>query len=170
MYAHPVPCGIMVSQECILKDVFSSRMCSHHANPRTHGGAHLSGLRPHGHAEVHRWASCCSTSASKMASTNGRMRAQGPMTDLALTLGSSGERRGGVFMTVSVRLNHDDAMLFRKYAEMNGISMSELVRRAVLERIEDDFDMKCYEKAMKEYHENPETFTLDEVEKELGLA
>ena len=50
------------------------------------------------------------------------------MTDLALTLGSSGERRGGVFMTVSVRLNHDDAMLFRKYAEMNGISMSELVR------------------------------------------
>ena len=47
---------------------------------------------------------------------------------LALTLGSSGERRGGVFMTVSVRLNHDDAMLFRKYAEMNGISMSELVR------------------------------------------
>lgn len=48
--------------------------------------------------------------------------------------------------------------------------MSELVRRAVLERIEDDFDMKCYEKAMKEYHENPETFTLDEVEKELGLA
>ena len=103
-------------------------MCSHHANPRTHGGAHLSGLRPHGHAEVHRRASCCSTSASKMASTNGRMRAQGPMTDLALTLGSSGERRGGIFMTVSVRLNHDDAMLFRKYAEMNGISMSELVR------------------------------------------
>ena len=102
-------------------------MCSHHANPRTHGGAHLSGLRPHGHAEVHRRASCCSTSASKMASTNGRMRAQGPMTDLALTLGSSGERRGGIFMTVSVRLNHDDAMLFRKYAEMNGISMSELV-------------------------------------------
>lgn len=103
-------------------------MCSHHANPRTHGGAHLSGLRPHGHAEVHRRASCCFTSASKMASTNGWMRAQGPMTDLALTLGSSGERRGGIFMTVSVRLNHDDAMLFRKYAEMNGISMSELVR------------------------------------------
>ena len=58
-------------------------------------------------------------------------------------------------MTISVRLNDNDAMLFRKYAEMNGMSMSELVRRAVLERIEDDFDMKCYEKAMKEYRENP---------------
>ena len=79
-------------------------------------------------------------------------------------------QKEGFFMTISVRLNDNDAMLFRKYAEMNGMSMSELVRRAVLERIEDDFDMKCYEKAMKEYRENPETFTLDEVEKELGLA
>lgn len=74
-------------------------------------------------------------------------------------------------MTVSVRLNDNDATLFRKYAEMNGLSMSELVRRSVLERIENDFDMTCYEKAMKEYRKNPkETYTLDEMEKELGLA
>lgn len=73
-------------------------------------------------------------------------------------------------MTASVRLNDNDAMLFRKYAEMHGISMSELVRRSVLERIEDDFDMKCYEKAMQEYRKDPKTYTLDEVEKELGLA
>lgn len=74
-------------------------------------------------------------------------------------------------MTVSVRLNDNDATLFRKYAEMNGLSMSELVRRSVLERIENDFDMTYYEKAMKEYRKNPkETYTLDEVEKELGLA
>ena len=73
-------------------------------------------------------------------------------------------------MTVSVRLNDNDAMLFRKYAEMHGISMSELVRRSVLERIEDDFDMKCYEKAMQEYRKDLKTYTLDEVEKELGLA
>ena len=73
-------------------------------------------------------------------------------------------------MTVSVRLNDNDAMLFRKYAEMHGISMSELVRRSVLERIEDDFDMKCYEKAMQEYRKDPKTYTRDEVEKELGLA
>jgi len=31
-------------------------MCSHYANPRAHGGAHLSGLRPHGHAQIHRRA------------------------------------------------------------------------------------------------------------------
>ena len=49
------------------------------------------------------------------------------MTDLALTLGSSGERRGGIFMTVSVRPNHDDAMPFRKYAEMNGMGSVKIL-------------------------------------------
>ena len=73
-------------------------------------------------------------------------------------------------MNVSVRLNEADATLFRKFAELNGISMSELIRQSVMEHIEDDYDMKCYKKAMQEYQANPETFTLDEVEKELGLA
>ena len=38
-------------------------------------------------------------------------------------------------MTVSVRLNDDDAALFRDYAALHGLTMSELIRRAVLERI-----------------------------------
>ena len=47
-------------------------------------------------------------------------------------------------MTISFRLSETDSVLFKKYAEMNGISISELVRHSVLEH-------------------------LDEVEKELGL-
>lgn len=72
-------------------------------------------------------------------------------------------------MTISLRLNNEDAMLFKKYAEMNGISVSELVRRSVLECIEDEYDLSAYEKAMKEYENNPVTYSLDEVKKELGL-
>ena len=52
---------------------------------------------------------------------------------------------------------------------MNGISISELVRRSVLEHIEEEYDLQAYEKALAEYKENPITYTLDEVEKELGL-
>lgn len=73
-------------------------------------------------------------------------------------------------MTVSVRLSQQDATLFKRYAELNGLSVSEMVRRAVMERIEEEYDMMCYEKALKDYKKNPETFTLDEVERELGLA
>lgn len=72
-------------------------------------------------------------------------------------------------MTVSIRLNNEDTMLFKKYAEMNGITLSELVRQSVLERIEDEYDLAVYEKAMEEYRKNPVTYTLDEVKKELGL-
>ena len=72
-------------------------------------------------------------------------------------------------MTISLRLNEADSMLFKKYAEMNGISVSELVRRSVLEHIEEEYDLQAYEEAIAEYHENPITYSLDEVEKELGL-
>ncbi len=47
--------------------------------------------------------------------------------------------------------------------------MSELIRSSVLERIEDEYDIKIYEEAMKEYLSDPKTYSMDEVEKELGL-
>ena len=73
-------------------------------------------------------------------------------------------------MTISLRLNEADSMLFKKYAEMNGISVSELLRRSVLEHIEEEYDLQAYQEAIEEYRENPITYTLNEVEKELGLG
>lgn len=72
-------------------------------------------------------------------------------------------------MTISLRLNDEDTLLIKKYAELNHLSVSELIRQAVIERIEDEYDLKAYEKAMEEYKKNPITYSLDEVERELGL-
>lgn len=72
-------------------------------------------------------------------------------------------------MTISVRLNEKDAELVKAYAEMNNISLSDLIRNAILEKIENEYDLKCYEKAIKEYKKNPKTYTLEEVKKELDL-
>ena len=72
-------------------------------------------------------------------------------------------------MTVSVRLNEEDEKLIKAYAEMNNMSLSELIRKSIMEKIEDEFDLKSYEKAIKEYKRNPKTYTLDEAKKELGL-
>jgi hypothetical protein len=66
-------------------------------------------------------------------------------------------------------MNDEDSMLIRKYAELNSISVSDLIRQAVIERIEDEYDLKAYEKAIAEYRINPVTYSLDEVEKDLGL-
>lgn len=73
-------------------------------------------------------------------------------------------------MTISLRLNNADSELVKAYAEMHGITVSELLRRSVMERIEDEFDLKAYEAAMAEYRKNPVTYSLDEVIEELDLA
>ena len=72
-------------------------------------------------------------------------------------------------MTMSVRLDNEDTMLIKNYAMLHNISVSELFRQAVMEKIEDEYDLRCYEAAMKNYCNDPETYTLDDVERELGL-
>ncbi|MBR2411067.1 MAG: CopG family transcriptional regulator [Clostridia bacterium] len=72
-------------------------------------------------------------------------------------------------MTISLRLSDDDSLLIKKYAELNSMTVSELVRQSVLERIENEFDLELFNKAKAEYKDNPVTYTLDMVEKELGI-
>lgn len=72
-------------------------------------------------------------------------------------------------MTISVRLSDEDTELFKQYAQMHNVSLSDLIRNAVIEKIEDEYDLKCYEEAMRKYLQNPKTYSFEEVEKELGL-
>ena len=72
-------------------------------------------------------------------------------------------------MNISVRLNEEDTKLIKTYAEINNISLSDLIRTAVLEKIEDEYDLECYKKAVEEYEKNPKTYTMQEIKEELGL-
>ena len=72
-------------------------------------------------------------------------------------------------MTISVRLNDKDTELIKTYAEINNISLSDLIRNAVLEKIEDEYDLECYKRAIEEYNKNPKTYTMEEIKKELGI-
>ena len=71
-------------------------------------------------------------------------------------------------MTISLRLSEEDTLLIKKYAELNRISVSDLIRQTVMERIETEYDLEMFDKAMEEYRNNPVTYSLDYVEKELG--
>lgn len=72
-------------------------------------------------------------------------------------------------MAISLRLTDEDTILIKNYADLHNISLSELFRKAVMEKIEDEYDLAAYNKAMEEYQKDSITYTLDEVEKELGL-
>ncbi len=68
--------------------------------------------------------------------------------------------------TISLRLNNRDGELIKKYAKMKNISVSELVRNAVIEKIEEELDVELFDTAFTQIKR---TYTLDEVKEELGL-
>ena len=72
-------------------------------------------------------------------------------------------------MTISLRLADKDTQLIKAYAALHGMTVSELVRDAVMERIEDEYDLKAYVEAMAAYKNDSVTYSLDEVERELGF-
>lgn len=72
-------------------------------------------------------------------------------------------------MIISFRLSDRDGDLVKQYAEMYGISVSELVRQSVINRIEDEYDLQVFDKAFAAYQANPTTYSITDVEKELGL-
>ena len=72
-------------------------------------------------------------------------------------------------MSLSVRLKSEEVELIKRYAELKGLSISDLVRQSILGRIEDEFDLQLYEKALSDFRKNPVTYSLEEIEQELGL-
>ena len=72
-------------------------------------------------------------------------------------------------MVVSIRMTEEEKQLADAYAKLNGISLSEAIKRAYFEKIEEEYDIALADAAMREYKKNPKTYTLDELMKELGL-
>ena len=80
------------------------------------------------------------------------------------------ERKCLCMSSISLRLSEEESTLIRNYASMHNMSVSDLIRRTMMEKIEDEYDLSAYEKAYDAYLKDPQTYTLDEVEKELGLS
>ena len=72
-------------------------------------------------------------------------------------------------MSISIRLNEQENEMIRTFAKINNMSVSEFIRKAVMERIEDEIDLQDYQKAMADFKKNPVTYSMEEVAKELGL-
>ncbi len=72
-------------------------------------------------------------------------------------------------MVISIRMTDEEKRLAEAYAKLNGVSLSESIKRAYFERIEDEYDIALADAALKEYEKNPKTYTLQELMKELGL-
>lgn len=67
--------------------------------------------------------------------------------------------------TMTVRMSDEDAALVRKYADFEGITISDFARSAILEKIEDSYDLQELREAIAE--DTGERFSVDEVLEEL---
>lgn len=72
-------------------------------------------------------------------------------------------------MTISLRLSDEDSQLIKSYAAMKKMSVSDVMRNAILEAIEDEYDLQAYYKAMEEFKKNPVTYTHEEVRRMLEI-
>ena len=67
--------------------------------------------------------------------------------------------------TVTIRMSEDDAALVRKFAAFEGVTISDFARAAILERIEDSYDLKELRQAIAD--DGGERFSIDQVLEEL---
>lgn len=68
--------------------------------------------------------------------------------------------------TISLRVDDRDGKLIRDYAKLKNTSVSDLMRNAIIEKIEDELDVENFDRVLANM-EN--THSLDAVKKELGL-
>ena len=64
-------------------------------------------------------------------------------------------------MTISLRLSEEDSILIKEYASLNKMTVSDLVRQSVMEKIENEFDLECFNKAMADYKQKNKIYSAE---------
>ena len=70
---------------------------------------------------------------------------------------------------LSIRMSEVEYKALEKYAKVNSISMNKAMKDAFFEKLEDEYDIECFDKAYADYLKDQKTYTVDEVKNILKL-
>jgi pantothenate kinase len=71
---------------------------------------------------------------------------------------------------ISLRVTEQEKIWMDNYARVQGISLSDAIKNAFFEKLEDEFDLKCIQEYEAEKAEKGmEYYAHDEVMREFGL-
>lgn len=59
--------------------------------------------------------------------------------------------KGGVFMSFSIRLSAEEKSLAESYAKLHSLSLGEAFKKALFEKIEEEYDIAIAKDAHEEY-------------------
>ncbi len=72
-------------------------------------------------------------------------------------------------MIVSIRMTDEERQLAEAYARLRGMTLSESIKKALFEQIEEEYDTVIAEEATKAFEEDPTTYSLDEIKEMFNL-
>lgn len=73
-------------------------------------------------------------------------------------------------MAFSIRLTEQEKKLAESYAKLHSLSLGEAFKKALFDKIDEEFDVAVYDEAYKEYEKNgKESHPIAELWKELNL-
>jgi uncharacterized protein (DUF1778 family) len=70
---------------------------------------------------------------------------------------------------MNIRLDCEDKALIRSYAKLHGRSVGEVMREAILTKIEDEFDLRDFKTAKAEFEKDPVTVSHAAIMEKYGL-
>ena len=78
--------------------------------------------------------------------------------------------KGGDIMAFSIRLSDEEKALADSYARMHNVSLGEAFKKALFEKIEEEYDISVAEEAYNEYiRDGKKSRTIEELWEELDL-
>ena len=72
-------------------------------------------------------------------------------------------------MVYSIRFSEEEQELIEQYAQLYGMKISEVIRKATMEMIENELDIRAFREAKERFEKDPRTYSMEEVGKELGF-
>jgi predicted DNA-binding protein len=71
--------------------------------------------------------------------------------------------------STTIRLSEEESRLIKSYAVQERRTVSDVIRLAILDRIEDEYDLALFRQAKKEFEKDPVTYSHEEIMAEFGL-
>lgn len=74
-----------------------------------------------------------------------------------------------MMITVSIEMSEEEARIFEDYAKHHNVSVSDAMKSALSEKIEDEYDAADLLEAVERFEKEPETHSLKDLRKANGL-
>lgn len=70
--------------------------------------------------------------------------------------------------TTAIRLSDEESRLIKSYAKAQRRSVSDVIRLAILDQIEDEYDLSLFHESKKEFEKDPATISHEEMMEKYG--